>query len=243
MSLYSRQPIKGTFPSGVPRVDAYRSFHHDGEQKTHTLSFVERLDSQNPHSRIFLAKIETSDERVLVKLVYGPYGDSLHRVLALECLAPALHGRIVAPDSIAPIANAYIMEYLPPPASDRGWITLYAFELVETFDADTKMSLKNRIWPALDTILKVMEEKSLVHGDLRSNNIMVEVESDRTLPKGDVKLRVVDFDWGGPVDKTHYPLIRNEAAAMWPGPRGGPIKIGHDRQLVKAWWDEFGVAK
>ena len=245
--MYSRQPIKCTFPSGVPRIDAYRSFQHDAEQKTHTLSFVERLDSQNPHSRIFLAKTENSNEPVLVKLIYGPYGYDMHRVLASEGLAPAIHGRIVAPESVAPIADAYIMEYLPPPSMDpksAGWITLYAFEqAVKRFDADRKKSLKDRIWPVLDTILNVMKEKSLVHGDLRSNNIMVEVESDRSLPSGDVRLRVIDFDWGGPVDVTCYPPVRNEAAATWPGLRGAPIEVRHDRQLVKTWWNEFGVAK
>ncbi|KIO28452.1 hypothetical protein M407DRAFT_242998 [Tulasnella calospora MUT 4182] len=86
-----------------------------------------------------------------------------------------------------------------------------------------------------------MEEANVVHGDLRPNNVMLEVGSDTTpVCSGEeqgVNLRVVDFDWAGEADKVCYPLQRNEDIT-WPGDAGTPIKVGHDRILVNNWWSE-----
>lgn len=55
-----------------------------------------------------------------------------------------------------------------------------------------------------------MSKLDVVHGDLRSNNIMVEVsDSQGTLPE-EPKLKLIDFDWGGTVaEEVRYPLLRN----------------------------------
>ncbi|KIO20236.1 hypothetical protein M407DRAFT_245877 [Tulasnella calospora MUT 4182] len=132
--------------------------------------------------------------------------------------------------------TAYIMEYLSPPTDTAsGWVTL--FEFFKRKDLVTRNSSAIRV--ALDRILTVMEEANMVHGDLRPNNIMVEVGPDKTPVRSgeeqSVNLRVVDFDWAGESDKVCYPLQRNEAIT-WPGDAAMSIRRGHDRDLIDNWW-------
>lgn len=63
-------------------------------------------------------------------------------------------------------------------------------------------------------MLAVLRGHSLVHGDLRLVNLMLEVDSNGTpcMDRDDrVRMKVVDFDWAGKDGAVHYPLL----AQLW----------------------------
>jgi len=95
--------------------------------------------------------------------------------LAAEKLAPKLYG--FAKMDGAP--TTYIMEYLDP----SFWQTLYEFL---QSDAAALVQLQD----ALRKIVARLQSKEYVHGDLRTNHIMICTNS----PRGSPELKVIDFD-------------------------------------------------
>lgn len=204
------------------------------------MHFKSRLDVSSSDTLAFLATATGVPGEVLVKLVHGDYGLAAHQTLYDAGFAPALYGIM----SHAAAPTAYVMEYLPAPMSKEGtgWVTLHEFEKLDAKrSAGERKTYKERIWPALEEILGAMKEKAVVHGDLRPNNIMVKV-SGGSLPD-DVKLKIIDFDWGGSVtNKVRYPLLRN-TAIRWPAGEGDLIQPEHDSDLVQGWWNNFLLEK
>ncbi|KAH7907632.1 hypothetical protein BJ138DRAFT_1159656, partial [Hygrophoropsis aurantiaca] len=92
----------------------------------------------------------------------------------------------------------------------------------------------------------VTEEEHLVHGDLRPNNVMIEVDADgQPTPSGaagGVCLKVIDFDWGGVDGQEIYPVERN-SALWWPAGVGQRIVVGHDREMVGTWFEPLFSAR
>ena len=75
----------------------------------------------------------------------------------------------------------------------------------------------------LQAAVQLLHQAGFVHGDLRSNNILV--------VSGTV--RIIDFEWVGVAGEAAYPLFMNHIDVEWPdGAR--------DRQLIKQehdlWW-------
>ena len=94
-------------------------------------------------------------------------------------------------------------------------------------------------------MLDVLETAQFVHGDLRTNNIMIRVDK-QGLPLSSSNeehsnIRVVDFDWAGKAHEVRYPDTRNNNIedVKWPGDAGTPIEAGHDRLLVTSWWGYY----
>jgi len=69
---------------------------------------------------------------------------------------------------------------------------------------------------ALDSIIEKLESKNYVHGDLRSNNIVIRTD----VIEKSVDLKVIDFDWAGEAGQVRYPEERNRDI-WWPGEAGG----------------------
>jgi len=109
-------------------------------------------------------------------------------------LAPKLYG--YAEMEGAP--TAYVMEYLDPSV----WQTLYQLSKSKKKPGKPTVS---QLRGALQEIITVLDEKSYVHGDLRSNNIMIRTD---VMDKS-VELKVVDFDWAGIAGQVRYPAERN----------------------------------
>lgn len=67
-----------------------------------------------------------------------------------------------------------------------------------------------------------------VHGDLRSNNIMVR-------RAGPSQIRFVDFDWAGMEGVARYPLFMNHRQICWPEGvyDGGLMEKEHDRAVLQ----------
>ncbi|KAG8946954.1 hypothetical protein FRC04_011249 [Tulasnella sp. 424] len=218
-------------PAGVPRVYTTYTTEDNTER---SLTFLRPLEESQPQYLLFITAEDPPDSSThkLVKLVGKGYGVTAHRLLAERQVAPVLYGQ----SSLEGAPTAYIMEYLSPPTdSQSGWVTL--FEFLKSKDLATRYS--HLIGTALTRILMMMEEAKVVHGDLRPNNVMLEVNSDKTPvcsgKEQNVNLKVIDFDWAGQSGEVCYPLQRNEDIT-WPGDAGTPIIVGHDRLMVKDWW-------
>jgi len=130
-------------------------------------------------------------------------------------LAPKLYGYAEADGA----PTAYVMEYLGPPT----WQTLYQF-----FESDTAAVDPTQLQEAVEGILKMLDTKDYVHGDLRTNNIMIQTNEKC------VDLKVIDFDWAGKAGEVCYPAERN-TDIQWPGEAGAPILKEHDSEMVDSW--------
>ncbi|KAG9044245.1 hypothetical protein FS837_008564 [Tulasnella sp. UAMH 9824] len=235
-ALGDRRHVHKIHPAGVPRV--YTTYiTEDGPERN--LTFSRPLESSPPRSLLF--EVATDDPRdpsteKLVKIA-RKYGAEVHRLLAKSHFAPMLYGH----GSLEGAPTAYVMELLRSPANEKpGWVTLWEF--FKSKEQATRHS--KAIETTLGEILEVMERANMVHGDLRPNNIMLEVHKvqDGYIPvrSGEqprANLRVVDFDWAGESGAVCYPLQRNQEIA-WPVGPGERIMVRHDRDLVKEWWQK-----
>ena len=181
------------------------------------------VKSKDPQgSLLFLASVTTTStstltKQVLVKLVANrQYGTDAHRKVARAGYAPSLIG--IARVEGAP--TAYIIEYLPP---DKGWKTLY--EYAEDHQLEDILSSINE---PLGPLLEMMKQESIVHGDLRPNNIMV-----NTSTPGKLEIKIVDSNWAGTSGEVRYPKRRNEGIP-WPAGPGEQIISGYDYTLLMA---------
>jgi len=107
-------------------------------------------------------------------------------------LAPKLYGYA----EVEGAPTAYVMKYLDPCA----WETLHQFLKSNAAAVD-----RTQLQEALDSIIEKLESKNYVHGDLRSNNIMIRTD----VMDESVELKVVDFDWAGEVGQVCYPAEWN----------------------------------
>ncbi|KAJ2911345.1 hypothetical protein MD484_g9069, partial [Candolleomyces efflorescens] len=146
--------------------------------------------------------------------------------LATKGLAPKLYAVSIQEG----VPTAQVMEHLPP-----HWITLDELEHVHRQTLDTNFQA---IDSQLALLLKLLQERGFVHGDLRPNNVMVDLETLQG--SGVAKIKVIDFDWSGKANEAQYPGSRNPTI-KWPvGSAGGLIGQDHDAVLLSSWWCRFG---
>ena len=155
--------------------------------------------------------------QVLVKPVPRSYSQDVHKHMADNGLAPKLYGYA----EVKGAPTAYVMEYLDPSV----WQTLHEFLKYDATAVD-----RTRLQEAVDGIIEKLELKNYVHGDLRSNNIMIRTD----VKEKSMDLRVIDFDWAGETGQVRYPAERNREI-WWPGEAGGPILKEHDSEMVNSW--------
>ena len=136
-------------------------------------------------------------------------------------LAPKLYGYA----EVEGAPTAYVMEYLDPCA----WETLHQF-----LKSDAAAMDRTQLQEALDGIIGKLELKNYVHGDLRSNNIMIRTN----VKEKSMGLRVIDFDWAGKAGQVCYPAERNREI-QWPGKAGGPIEQNHNFKMVDSWMKDL----
>ena len=230
------------FPPGTPRLYQTCDVQDDhGNLSEAKLSFKERQPFYEPHKLIFEAIMHPVNSRpsvpVTVKLAVSEYGEDVHRLLAQHGLAPKLYG--VKRVEGAP--TAYVMERI-----ESSWRTLsdvLVKKSSEESEPGFELAHKEGIRLSLKKVLDILRHAGLVHGDLRANNIMVDVD-ERLLPSitdGLANIRVLKFDWAGTAGEVFYPYARNEEVedATWPAEAGEPIEMGHDELLVASWWKHY----
>ena len=213
------EPSRISFAASTPRIyESCTLLKPEGEEGT--LTFVSRPN--DAYQRLFLATLSSPSIpglQVLVKLVPRSYSQDVHKHMADNGLAPKLYGYAEVKD----VPTAYVMEYLDPSI----WQTLH--QLSKPKNKPNKPTA-NQLRGTLQKIIAALDEKKYVHGDLRSNNIMIRTD---VMDKS-VELKVVDFDWAGKAGQVYYPAERNEEI-QWPGEAGGPIEQDHDSKMVNSW--------
>ena len=211
------EPSRISFAPSTPRIyGSCTLLEPEGEEGT--LTFVSRPN--DAYQRLFLATLSSPsipDLQVLVKLVPRSYSRDAHKHMADNGLAPKLYGYA----ELEGAPTAYVMEYLDPCT----WQTLHEFLKSNATAVD-----RTRLQEAVYGIIEKLESKNYVHGDLRSNNIMIRTD----VKEKSMDLRVIDFDWAGEAGQVRYPAERNRDI-WWPGEAGGPIEKDHDSRMVNSW--------
>ena len=216
------EPPKISFAPSTPRIyDSCTLLEPEFNGEVGFLTFVSRPN--DAYKRLFLATLTSCSIpglQVLVKLVPRSYSRDVHKHMADNGLAPELYG--YAEVDGAP--TAYVMEYLDP----SSWQTLYEF-----FESDTTAVDATQLQEAVESILKMLDSKDFVHGDLRTNNIMIRTDVIEKC----VDVKVIDFDWAGKAGEVCYPAERN-TDIQWPGEAGAPILKEHVSEMVHSWLDQ-----
>ena len=177
---------------------------------------------ESSNKPIFDVKLNGSSD-ALGKMSDCGYGTEVHRFLAEKGLAPEFLGTCALEER----PTVYVMEKLGP-----SWITL------EDWGRCAGRGDPTDVGNQITEIIDLLEEKDYVHGDLRPSNIMISRNMDK---EGHFKVNVIDFDWAGKAGQACYPIDRNDDIEDWPedSEQGYPIALGHDRVLVKNWWEDF----
>ena len=213
------EPCGTSFAPSTPRI--YKSCTLlEQKGKEGTLAFASRPN--DAYKRLFFATLSSpslSDLQILVKIVPRSHSRDVHKHMADNGLAPKLYGYA----EVKGAPTAYVMEYLDPSV----WQTLY--QLSKSKKKPRKPTV-SQLRGALQEIITVLDEKSYVHSDLRSNNIMIRTD----MMDKPVELKVVDFDWTGIAGQVRYPAERNREI-RWPGEAVGPIEQDHDSKMVDFW--------
>jgi hypothetical protein len=222
-----------SFPQFTPRVYTNCKLYDPSGSPSGILTFTQKLDFPQDSNLFFAASLSVASFNyipVFVKVASGKYGEDVHRLLASNAVAP----RLIAYADPDGAPKAYAMEYLRHP----DWITLFAYLEVPGISSISMSFIRSSI----NVVLNLLEENGSVHGDLRSNNVMVKVSANNELILVDDRavINVIDFDWAGKAGEVFYPIMRNESICgmIWPGEAGGAIELGHDRILVSSWLEE-----
>ena len=155
---------------------------------------------------VWKAKMKCEDSRevdVIVKFSKR-YGETVHRALASQEMAPTVH-------HIEPLPGgwfAVIMDYVEGKTSFNSILSESEAAKLESFKAE---------------LAKTLREKKFVHGDLRPQNI---------IHCGSGTFKVVDFDWAGAEQQSKYPLDINMRGGWAEGVEPGGI-ILHEHDLFQ----------
>jgi serine/threonine protein kinase len=149
---------------------------------------------------VFLA--ETDRSEIIVKFVEF-YGKEVHEELSDKEMAPLIHALVECHTF-----KMVVMDFEPEAHSWKPTID----------GADNAMTTQ------LKKILNHLEEKKFVHGDLRSDNLLV-------CSGGKVKL--IDFDWAGREGTAQYPVQLNPGLTWHEDASvGSLIKVDHDKFMA-----------
>ncbi|GJJ10962.1 hypothetical protein Clacol_005191 [Clathrus columnatus] len=195
-------PYQRTY--SIPGTDNLIEFSYEAERKDGRLIFDGQTVTGVPICIKFVRK----------------YGQEAHELCAKNGFAPKLFGIEKLPGGWMMI----IMERM-----DENWTRLLAFkeernEKNKALDKDEKAVIETRI----SSCLKLLHGASMVHGDIRDINILVQ--------KDDLsQVRVIDFDWADKEGVARYPKFVNVAPDVG-RPKEveafGLIKADHDNYMV-----------
>jgi len=209
-------------PPGTPRV--YSTYLNSSRENV-DLEFIKLLGPSSLHlhpnpTLLFLAKNPAdSESSLLVKLVAPECcGETVHRTLAVRGFAPLLYGTAC----VVGAPSAIVMEYLD---ANSGWMTL------QNYIKENQEITINTEHPRLAELLETMKTERVVHGDLRPNNIMCRELPGKGKERGELEIKVIDFDWAGKLGVARYPTNRNPDIA-WPGNQRDLIGEDDDKELL-----------
>jgi len=168
------------------------------------------VDEDNERHALYLARMPTSNEDVLVKFSAN-YHEDAHRLLANAepPLAPALHfcTRVIGDMYMV------VMEYVPKAKGQS------------LFIAPPPQSALEDVREGIDRALDLLHEKDLVFGDLREPNVLY-------LPGDTGRVLLVDFDGVGQDGKDRYSACLNPETKLGVA-RGQIMKKADDRKNLE----------
>ncbi|XP_065836137.1 uncharacterized protein [Oscarella lobularis] len=181
------------------------------------------------------AKGEEDEERVVIKYLFGErHGDVVHRYASDEGFAPRLLGRRI----ISPCGFSLVMAYAEgdhflkaaQKKADKevgNSVPLCDRDLYVDWKAKT---ICRQLLPTLEKHVRELHLEGFVHGDLRSENIIVDVEA---VPP---RVSLIDFDFSGVDGVAEYedanPLV------CYPSPNG---VTGVKVQQLHDWYFVAGL--
>jgi hypothetical protein len=200
---YNRQLQRAlNFPFLTSYVDS------NSGQKT-SFTYVERLDEGK---LVFSAFVNDNQQANCIVKFTQQYLEAAHLFLQSYNSAPTLQHCI----RISAEWTAVVMDM-------SRYKMLYGLSL--TKDQQEKIQQK------VEKTIQVLHDAGFVHGDVRSTNILIDLES---LDSDDVRIHFVDFDWAGRIGEAKYPNDINGITVKRPeGAEGGKvITMEHDKMMV-----------
>jgi len=223
----------------MPNIFTTYKPDNDKESKPLQLELFSRLHGDSRYS-VFKAYAEGVPDQIpgglgncVAKLVFDHYGLAVHKALAPR-FAPKFYGHSSREGTNAKI---FVMECLPIPEDEEEWdgmrwIMLATLpEQLNTPRLDPH--LRNDIYVILKDIVLQLKDQKLVHGDLRSNNLMIKMVNPHEVAKP-VEIKVIDFEWADELGLARYPYDRNNAVG-YPGNAAALIAAGDDLLMVEKW--------
>lgn len=206
-------PLTATSPRFYPLAT---SFTLDG--KVASFKYNGYLKSKDPSCLVFTATLDDTgavpdNKRQIVVKFVERYGKDAHELLAQNSFAPKLyycgdiwHDNSVANKGCGP-RKMVVMEYI------RGRPVTHR-DCVKHHDALTH---------AID----LLHSRKMVHGDLRSPNVMV--TDDQNCP-----IQILDFDWAGMQGEARYPLRLSKGIDWAPSVEDYElIEYEHDKYMLE----------
>jgi serine/threonine protein kinase len=113
-----------------------------------------------------------------------------------------------------------------------GW-SMVVMEFMDNYvpfsNYDKPATISSELRSMLTRLVEGFHNKKFVHGDIRSTNILVPKEGT-----GELKIKLIDFDWGGLEGRVKYPSAINHVTIPRPGGvvDGALITMAHDREMI-----------
>ena len=211
------------------RFDEYRA-EADGGPKCTEFEYIDAFGA-DPTNVAFLAKVKSSDRKLVVKFV-DRYGLEAHQLLADAEMAPRLlYCGLLDGKSDARTAGGHTQGSTKLRGLHVGPIRMVVMEFVEGKTAEEMFPLPDDAREKTEKAIRKLYDAQLVFGDLRGPNVMF---------SGDNVL-LIDFDWAGKVNEARYP--RNLSTRVnWPRKAEElemqPILMSHDRFMLDQLFPE-----
>jgi hypothetical protein len=207
---YYRNLDNNSIQGGFPFVQSISGIN--SEQISWT--YIEPIFRHEQDRPIY--KVRLNDERFAIAKFATRYCIEAHKLMSACQSTAELYGYLKLECGWYVI----VMEYLE---TDK-WMPLdtYTLPFIKKTEDDSQTVIKN-----IEQAIKILHGADYIHGDLRPNNIFVNPDT--------LKIKIVDWDWSGKINETHYPHSINPDI-LWPEgvSPGSLLRPSHDIDWIKA---------
>ena len=178
------------------------------------------LKNRDHSSNTFLAISTEKQQKLVIKFVER-YGESAHRKLDGLDYAPGLFycGDIWSGDAVLSRGcsprKMVVMEYIEGKTLDEMYTS--------------GQPIPEAVHAAVETIVMILHEDGLVHGDIRRPNIMIKDGTGGM----ETRVQLLDFDWSGAEKEVRYPLNLSKMVFPSDADDYAPISKEHDLAMIK----------
>ena len=212
LEKYYNSEVKLSNELEISRFFSLATSYTKKERSCVKFRYVRPLKDDDTSCIVFLAQEEDGRE-IVVKFV-EQYGVAAHMLLAEHNLAPELlyYGDVWPSEELQEGCGhrrMVVMEYI-------GGQSLYYYKAHE---GEVPAALRD----AVERAVRILHEQKLVHGDIRTPNIIVEGDEERW------GVKIIDFDWAGKAGEARYPATLSSAVKWADGVQEyGLIEASHD---------------